>query len=88
VVTQLVFNMIFYMFTALSIRVYWQFSFLRNRQTVQNTKLEFCIVVEVLNVTRAVDFSHLACRRLERNNTCCIVKYGLNEHSGFMLYQM
>lgn len=56
---------------------------------MQNTELEFSIVVEMLNVTRAIDSFHLAFRHLEKQNIrTLIAKCGLNERAGVMLYQM
>lgn len=56
---------------------------------MQNTELEFGIVVEMLNVTRAIDLFHLAFRHLEKQNICTLIaKCGLNEHAAVMLYQM
>lgn len=41
-VTELVFTVIFYVFTALSKRMFLQFDFLHSRQTMQTTKLACC----------------------------------------------
>lgn len=56
---------------------------------MQNTELEFSIVVEMLNVIRAIDSFHLAFRHLEKQNICTLIaKCGPNEHADVMLYQM
>lgn len=56
---------------------------------MQNSELEFSIVVQILDVTRAIDLFHLAFRRLEKQNIrTLIAKCRLNECAGIMLYQM
>lgn len=55
---------------------------------MQNTKLEFSIVVEMFNVAGAIDLFHLAFRHLEKQSICTLIaKCRLNGRTGVMLYQ-